>query len=63
MRTEAIVDQTAAATLSLAKCPRSRRCGSAISDRLLAIVSSPVGFEHRRLTEPVNPSRTGLLAP
>jgi hypothetical protein len=33
------------------------------NDRLLAIVSSPVGFEHGRLAEPVNPSRTGLLAP
>jgi hypothetical protein len=35
---------------------------SVISDRLLAIVSSPVGFEHRGLTESVNPSRTGLSA-
>ena len=42
--------------------PVSRRSSSAKSDRLLAIVSSPVGFEHRRLTEPVIPSRTGLLA-
>ena len=48
-------------------CPRtmpvSRRTSPAKIVALLAIVSTPVAVDRWRLTEPVDPSRTGLLAP